>query len=94
MHLQECDWSVFSPPVPDLDIKQGLLTLTRNVQGAIDSLAPEKTFHPRKKKVPWLNTELELILAKRNATLRKYVRNGQRHLPEEFFDICNEAVEK
>ena len=94
MHLQGCDWSVFSPPIPDLDIEQRLSTLTGNIQEAIDSLAPDKTVHPRKKKVPWLNTEHELLLAKRDATLKRYDRTGQRHLLEEFFNISNSAEEK
>ena len=68
---------MFSPPVSDLDIEQGLSMLTNNVHGAIDLLAPEKTVHPTKKKEPWVNTEHELLLAKRNATLRRCVRTGQ-----------------
>ena len=54
------------PPVPDLDIEQGLSMLTNNVQGVIDLLAPEKTVDPTKKQVPWLNTEHETRLAKRD----------------------------
>ena len=45
-------------------------------------------------KVPWLSTEHELLLAKREVTLRRYVRTGQRHLLEEFFNISNSAEEK
>ena len=95
MHLQECDWSVPPPPVSDLDIEQGLsMLLTNNVQGVIDLLAPEKTVHLIKKNSPWLNTEHELLLAKSDATLRRYVRSGQRHLLKEFFDFSNIAEEK
>lgn len=93
-HLLGCDWSAFSPPVQELDIEQGLLTLTNNVQEAIEVLAPEKTVNPAKKKVPWLNTELELLLAKRDATLRRYSRTGHRYLLEEFFNISNVAEER
>ena len=68
--------------------------LTSNVQGAINQFAPEKTVNPAKKKVPWLNTEHELLLAKRAATLRRYDRTGQRSLLEEFLEISNAAKEK
>ena len=44
--------------------------------------------------VEQLNTELELLLAKRDATIRRYVRIGQRHVLEEFFDISNTAEEQ
>ena len=41
-----------------------------------------------------MNTKHELLLAKRDAILRRYVRFCQRHLLEKFFDISNIAEEK
>ena len=41
-----------------------------------------------------MNTEYELLLAKHDVTLKRYVKTGQRHLPEIFFDISNIAEEK
>ena len=68
--------------------------LTNNVQQVIHLLAAGKTVNPKTKKVPWLNTEHKLLLAKRDAILRRYVRFCQRHLLEKFFDISNIAEEK
>ena len=39
-----------------------------------------------------MNTEYELLLAKRDATLKRYVRTGQHHLL--FFNLSNIAEEK
>ena len=41
-----------------------------------------------------MNTEHELLLAKRDATLRRYDRTGQRSFLAEFFEISNAAEEK
>ena len=41
-----------------------------------------------------MNTEHELLLARRDATLRRYVTTGHCYLLEEFFDIPNIAEEK
>ena len=75
---------MFSLPGSKLDIEQALIMLTSNLQRAINQFAPEKTVNPAKKKVPWLNTEHELLLAMCDATLRRYDRTGQRSLLEEF----------
>ena len=48
------------------------MALTDNLNGAIDHLAPEKTFQPKKLKPPWVNAEIELLMSKRDALHRKY----------------------
>ena len=43
-YLQNCDWSLIALSVEKFDLDQGLSTLTDSVHGAIDHLAPEKTY--------------------------------------------------
>ena len=71
-YLDNCDWSLFSLPDQVFDLDQGLMALTDNLNGAIDHLAPEKTFQPKKLKPPWVDAEIELLMSKRDALHRKY----------------------
>ena len=64
--LMSCDWSLFLEPT--LDINAALECLNKNIQLAIDDLAPLKTVNPRNTKQPWINTELQLLINKRKAT--------------------------
>ena len=54
------------------DLDQGLSTLTDNLHRAIDHLAPEKTFQPKKSKPPWVDAKIRLLMSKRNSLHRKY----------------------
>ena len=87
MLLQNKDWSVFSLPENEFDMELGLTTLTENLQEAINTLAPEKTFKPRKHAPPWLNDELRSLLSERDATNCKYSINGSRQLLDELI-VC------
>ena len=43
-YTQNCDWSHFLLPDQEFDLDVGLSALTDSLHGAIDHLAPEKTF--------------------------------------------------
>ena len=43
-YTQNCDWSHFLLPDQEFDLDVGLSALTDSLHGAIDYLAPEKTF--------------------------------------------------
>ena len=47
-YFQNCDWSHFLLSDQESDLDQGLSALTDSLHGAIDHLAPEKTFQPKK----------------------------------------------
>ena len=68
--------------------------LTVNLQKAINTLAPEKTFESRKHAPPWLNAKLRLLIVKRDATNRRYSRTGSRQLLDEHIDLANTCKEK
>ena len=41
---------------------QGLLTLTKHLQEAVDEIAPEKSVISRRKIPPWISPDLQLLL--------------------------------
>ena len=49
-YLQNFDWSLFMVTYQEYNLDQGLLGLIDSLHGAIDHLAPEKTFQPKKSK--------------------------------------------
>ena len=71
-YLENCDWSLFLLPDNTFDLDQGLLTLSDNLHGAIDHLAHEKTFQPKKLKPQWVDAEIRLLISKRDSLHRKY----------------------
>ena len=60
--LSGCDWGQFDSNVSDLETL--LRCLTDNVSGAINTLVPEKTVHPKERQPPWVNTDLTLLRKK------------------------------
>ena len=68
----------------EFDLDVGLLALTDSLHGAIDHLAPKKTFQPQKSKPPWVDAEYRLLTTKRDALLRKFNKNGSRAIYDEF----------
>ena len=72
----------------------GANTFKENLQEAINTLAPEKTFKPRKHAPSWLNAELRLLISKRDATNRRYSRIWLRQLLNELIDLANTCEEK
>lgn len=59
----------------------------------INTLAPLKTVNPRKKKRPWIETELQILINKCHATHRRYKRSGNAHLLNEFLRLFDEVEE-
>ena len=72
-YLHNQDWSIFASD-NTFDVEQGLAILTDNLQKAINSLAPDKKFK-KKNLYPWIDTELKLLISKRDATCRRYLTN-------------------
>ena len=75
-------------------MERGLTSLTENLQEAMNTLAPEKTFKPRKYALPWLNADLRLLISKRDATNRRYSRIGSRQLLDELLELAITCEEK
>lgn len=84
--LTECDWA----PFQNLETESALDCLTTNFQLAIDQLAPLKTINPKTIKQPWINNELQLLIVKRKATERRYIRSSNPSLLGELIAISNE----
>ena len=72
--LLEADWSALSLSATELNVKQGLATLTDNLQDTMDKLAAERSVNHRKPIPPWLTADIRLLGSKRDATVRKYDR--------------------
>ena len=81
--LMGCEWSPFL--TPSLDINTALDCLNKNLQSAIDLLAPLKTVNPRKSKQPWIYPELQLLISKRTATEKRYLRTKDDTLRTELY---------
>ena len=73
-YLRDQDWSIFSSG--KFNAEQGLALLTENLQKAINTLAPDKTLNPKKSLYPWVDTDVKLLISKRNTTRRRYERTG------------------
>ena len=93
-HLTKLDWTTFTSTGDDFNVDEGLLTLTNNIQNAIDELAPDKTSRPLKAKYPWINSELRLLKSKCDATNRRYHRTGRRKYLNEYLSLANEYEEQ
>ena len=89
-HISKLDWTEFTSLGDDLDINEGLSTLTNYIKNTIDELAPTKSIRPLKAKYPWLNQELSLLKSKLDATNRRYHRTGCRKYLNEFLSLANE----
>ena len=89
--LKSCDWSLFDTVSPDLT--DMLTKLTDNLSHAVDLLAPLKTVVPKKRHPPWMDNELRVLYSKRDATLRRYKRTGDRMSLEEFLRLRREATD-
>ena len=63
---RNCDWSLFSVPDCDFDLEQGLLARTDSIHGAVDHLAPEKTFQPKKSMLLWVDAKIRLLICRPN----------------------------
>ena len=59
--LLEGDWSTLSLSASELNVEQGLATLTDNLQDAINKLAPERSVNHRKPTPPWLTANIRLL---------------------------------
>ena len=62
----------------------GLSALAGSLSRAIDYLAPENTFQPKKLKPPWVDAEIKLLTSKRDDLLRKFNKKGSRAIYDEF----------
>ena len=86
-YLRDQEWSIFS--TGKYNAEQGLALLTENLQKAINTLAPDKTLNPKKSLYPWIDTEIKLIISKRNATRKRYERTDSRQLFNEYLKLAN-----
>ena len=43
--------------------------ISENLHGAIEEMAPLKTFTPKRIRTPWIDTELQLLINKQNAQI-------------------------
>ena len=92
-YLEKQDWYIFTSN-ENLDVDEGLALLTSNLKDSLNSLAPDKTVNPRKELCPWINTELQLLISKRNATSKRYQRTGSRQLFNEYLELATEIENK
>ena len=60
--LNNYDRLIFSLPEDRFDITQGLITLTKPLQEAIDEVALEKVVIPRRKRTSWMSSDLQYYL--------------------------------
>ena len=82
------DWSLFQST--DFDINSALNCLNVNLQSAIDQLAPLKSVKPNKKP-PWITPELQLLIKKRKATEKRYLRTNNPSLVSELIILSDEV---
>ena len=94
--LHGCNWSTFNSDAPDLT--DMVTQLTNNLTDTIDTLAPRRTFIPKKRQPPWIDSELQLLHRKRDSAMRRYKRTGDRSFLDEFLrlrrDITNDTTRK
>ena len=86
--LTGCEWAPFS--TSEFKIELALECLKSNLQLAIDQLAPPKTITPKRIKSPWINDEIQLLISKRKATERHYVRSKDPLLLNELVALSNQ----
>ena len=94
LHLNKSDWSAYALSDENFSIDEGLSTLTDNINDAIDKLAPEKKLNIKKSNYPWIDSELRLLRAKRDAISRRYTRTGSPKLLNEFLSLAKSFEEK
>ena len=89
-HLSKCDWSVMNDQAHGVNTRLDILS--RNLTGALDELAPEKHFIPRKKcDLPWIDDELRHIYKKQEAVKRRHHRTKSNDLWIEYQSITKIA---
>ena len=86
--LTRSDWSDFTKTNIDLD--NAVSSLSRNLQVAIDTLAPLKTVNPRKTKQPWIDDNLQFLKNKRKTIERRYLNSKNTSLLDELLRITEE----
>ena len=89
--LMGCEWTLYENP--GFDIHLAVNNLNANIQTAIDQLAPLKTINPKKNKQPWINGELKLLIKKRKAIEKRYLRTKNPNLLKNLIELSGE-VEK
>ena len=85
MTLALCDWTLFKSTQEDPN--NLIECLYKNLQTTVDELAPLKTINPKNKKDPWINTELQFLINKRNATEKRYMRTKNKRLLAELIHL-------
>ena len=70
------------------------MALTDSLHGAIDQLAPEKTFKPKKSKPPWVDAEIRLLMLERGALQRKYDKTASRVILDKLLEQASLVEER
>ena len=68
--------------------------LTDSLHEAIDHLAPDKTFQPKKSKPPWVDAEIRLPMLERDALQRKYDKTGSRVILDKLLEQASLVEER
>ena len=89
-YLSVCDWTPFLSK--SLDVDNSLECL--NIQKAIDHLAPLKLVNPKKVNQPWISKELQLLINKRKATEKRYLRTKNVIFIDELLKLTDEIEER
>ena len=89
--LNQHDWSEFD--APNLDLDSVVTSLSRNLQTAIDNLAPLKTINPKKSKHPWIDNKLNFMILKRKSIELRYLNSKNSSLLDELLQLTNEIEE-
>ena len=90
--LSCCDWTLFDVDV--IATEQALVYLYVNLTATIDSLAPVKTFIPKKGRLSWIDAELSQLLCKRDTLYRRYKWTGCQDLFEQFITLRKDLNER
>ncbi|OXU28745.1 hypothetical protein TSAR_000211 [Trichomalopsis sarcophagae] len=90
--LADCDWASFDS-FTATDLESLLRDLTKNITGAINTLAPEKTIQPRKRQPPWINSDINLLTRKRDAAMRRYRGSNDTFFQDKFLRFRKEVSE-
>ena len=83
-----CDWSPFH--FANFEIDSALNCLNTNLQSVINQLAPLKTVSPKRRR-PWINFELQLLINKRKATEKRYLRSKNTTLLNKLLRLSDEV---
>ena len=83
--LSNYDWTYFHST--DFELHTGLDILNTHVTNAIETLAPLKVVKGTKKHPPWMSEEIQDLIKKGDATLRRLLRTTRTRYRDEYAQL-------